>query len=89
MPNLAAKANTVPEFHSYEEAHRGSMRRYMEEQGLLDFYVEVMARHQADFKARARKAQVGIITIGCIGMTILAFTVLTVLLIIALQTLSG
>jgi hypothetical protein len=89
MPNIYAKTATVTEFRAYEEAHRGSMRRYMEEQGLLERYAEIIEQQKADFKARARKAQVGIITIGCIGMSILAFTVLTVMLIIALQLLSG
>ncbi len=64
------------------------MRRYMGEQGLLDRYNAILEEY-AHLQARTRRAQVNVITIGCIGMSAIAFMLLTVLLIIALKTLSG
>jgi hypothetical protein len=96
MPNRTVPSGNWPDFHAYEEAHRGSMKRLMGDQGLLDRYNEMVgltARPQEDEpkelsdadKARARRAQANVMIIGCAGLTAIAFMVLTVLLIIALQ----
>ena len=85
-PNLTAKAKTRTAFEVYEKAHRGAMRRYMEEQGLTAMYEEIAERQRA-VQAKTKRAQLGVVVIGCVGMSLLAFMVLTVLLIIALQSL--
>ncbi len=85
-PNL-----TVPkgeDFAVYEQAHRGSMRRLMESQGLGDRYeaiIQAQVQHEKARKARATHAQTNIFLMGCVGMSLLAFMVLTVLLVIALK----
>ena len=88
-PNLS-----VPKegFAAYEEAHRGSMRRLMEQQGILDRYNAIIAAQveralSPEEKARARRAQQQVLIIGCAGMGLIAIMVLTVLLIIALRLL--
>lgn len=88
-PNLNVPADTWPD---YEKAQRGSMRRLMQAQGLLDRYNAVVEGQQRLYieqqearKARARSAQRSIVIIGCAGMALILILVLTVLLIIALK----
>jgi len=73
-----------PNFDAYEQEHRGSMRRLMESQGLLDRYNDIIEA-QRESTAKARRAQASVFIIGCAGMAAIAFMVLTVLLIIALR----
>ncbi len=86
-PNLSVPASG---FQEYEIAQRGSMRRLMESQGLLDRYNAVIAtqgaRQLTDAeKARARHAQQQVMMIGCAGIGFIVFMMLTVMLIIALR----
>lgn len=88
-PNLSVPRDG---FAAYEEAHRGSMRRLMEGQGLLDRYGAIIAAQAPrqltdEEKARASRAQQQIIVMGCAGMALIVAMVLTVLLIIALKLL--
>lgn len=93
-PNLTVPLGSRPDFHAYEEAQRGSMKRLMGGQGLLDKYNEMVSEasrlqepkelSEAD-KARAKRAQASVFMIGCAGMAAIAFMLLTVLLIIALR----
>jgi hypothetical protein len=89
-PNLTVSAAQWPDFAEYERAHRGSMKRLMGDQGLLERYDAIVAaqsepaRTPAD-RAQARRAQAGVLIIGCVGMSLIAFMVLTVLLIMALR----
>jgi len=90
-PNLTVPADTWAE---YERTQRGSMRRLMQSQGLLDRYnaaVEGQQRlsveQQEARKARARSAQRSILIMGCSGMGVIIILVLTVLLLIALKML--
>lgn len=88
-PNLTVPAGTWPE---YEKTQRGSMRRVMQAQGLLDRYNAAVEGQQRSYieqqealRARARSAQRSILIIGCAGMALILILVLTVLLIIALK----
>jgi hypothetical protein len=88
-PNRSVPAAT---WADYEVARRGSMQRLMEAQGLLDKYsviAEAQQRaymeQQATRKARAKSAQRSVLLIGCAGMTLIVFMLLTVLLIIAIK----
>jgi hypothetical protein len=93
-PNLTVPSGNWPDFHAYEEAHRGSMKRLMGGEGLLDRYNEMVGAaakpqeprelSEAD-KARAKRAQASVMMIGCVGLAVIAFMVLTVLLIIAVR----
>jgi hypothetical protein len=93
-PNLSVPSGNWPDFHAYEEAHRGSMKRHMGGQGLLDTYNEMVSgeRRSQEPKelteaqqAKAKRAQANVMIIGCVGMAAIAFMILTVLLIIAFQ----
>lgn len=86
-PNLTAPSGNRLDFKAYEQAQQGSMKRLMEAQGLGDRYNAIVEAQQAR-KANARRAQASVIIIGCIGMSAIAFMLLTVLLIIAVK-LSG
>ena len=86
-PNLSVLASG---FQEYEIGRRGSMRRLMENQGLLDRYNAIIAAQgarqlTAEEKARARRAQQQVMVIGCAGMGLIALMVLTVLLLIAFK----
>src|SRR5207253_9690283 len=90
-PNLNVPASAWPE---YEKAQRGSMKRLMQAQGLLDRYNAAVEGQQRSYieqqeahKARARSAQRSIVMMGCAGMGLILILVLTVLLIIALKML--
>jgi hypothetical protein len=89
MPNRSVPAAN---WAGYEAEQRGSMRRLMEAEGLLDKYsviAEAQQRaymeQQAARKARAKSAQRSVLIIGCAGMTFIVFMMLTVLLIIAIK----
>jgi hypothetical protein len=89
MPNRAVPAAAWPD---YELARRGSMRRFMEAQNLLDRYslvAEVQQRlyleQQAARKVKARSGQRSVLLIGCAGMSLILLMMLTVLLVIALR----
>lgn len=89
MPSYTANLS-VPsnDFRSYEVAHRGSMKRLMEAQGLGERYnstVEAQRRIEAERKARARRAQSSIVLMGCMGLALIGVMVLTVAIIILLM----
>jgi hypothetical protein len=91
MPNRSVPAAT---WADYEPAQRGSMRRLMQAQGLLDRYSLVAEAAQRAYveqqqarEARARSAQRSVLLVGCAGMALIAFMMLTVLLIIAIKLL--
>ena len=86
-PNLSVPASG---FQEYEIVRRGSMRRLMEAQGRLDRYDAIIAAQGArqlsdEEKARARRAQQQVIAIGCAGIGLIVFMMLTVMLLIALK----
>ena len=83
-PGRIVNRSEWPDFDAYEREHRGSMRRLMESQGLLDRYNAIIEA-QLEVAARARRGQTNVLIIGCAGMAAIAFMVLTVLLIIALM----
>jgi hypothetical protein len=90
-PNRSVPVKSASELKQYEQTTRGSMRALMEKEGLLDRYnalVEQAEKEAAIEKTRIRSAQTRILTIGCVGISILVFMVLTVLLIIALKMLT-
>ena len=87
-PNLKV---TAEGFEAYDETHRGSMRRLMEEQGLLDRYDALLegrvARRELteEEKVRAKGEQRSVMIIGCAGIAFLVMMALTVTLIIFLK----
>lgn len=84
-PNLSVSRG---DFAAHEEALRGSMRRLMQAQGLQERYddiIEAQKGHERALKARVKRAQTGVVLIGCMAMSLLAFMVLTVMLIIFLR----
>lgn len=93
-PGLSIKAKTMREVGEYEQRTRGSMRVLLESKGQLDLYERMLqadATHvlprTTEEQARARKAQIRVLTIGCIGISIIVFMALTVLLIAAVKLL--
>ena len=91
MPNRSVPAAT---WADYEPAQRGSMRRLMQAQGLLDRYSLVAEAAQRAYveqqqarEARARSAQRSVLLVGCAGMALIALMMLTVFLIIAIKLL--
>jgi hypothetical protein len=83
-----------PDFDAYERERRGSMRLLMESQGLLERYISILQAQGAApegegvrpvDKAKVKRAQVNVLVIGCVGLSLIAFMVLTVLLIIGLR----
>ncbi len=103
MPDYTADRTapiaTLRELEDYAGKHRGSMWRLMEARGLGDRYLAVVAaqprRGAAPVEgadkpvdpARARRAQMNVMIIGCAGIGAIIFMALTVLLIVALKTL--
>jgi hypothetical protein len=90
--NRSVPIRTKSDFLAYEQAHRGSMRRLMESQGLTDHYARVVQANEQyarERRARAASGQMTVILIGCAGMALIAFMMLTVFLIIALQVSNG
>ncbi len=100
-PDRSAPAKTRPELTAYAGEHIGSMRRLMEARGLGDKYEAIIAGQPPPRAAsreatapgkpvdstQARGAQTRIMLIGCVGIMIIVFMMLTVLLIIVLKTL--
>lgn len=86
--NRSAPCRTLEELGHYEVAHRWHMKRLMYERGMGERYEEIVTaqeEHERAYKARARRGQTSVLTIGCAGMALLAFMILTVLLIIAIK----
>lgn len=79
------------DFAEYDRAHRGSMRRLMEEQGLLDRYEALLAGTVAkrelteEQKASMKSAQRSVMVLGCTGIAFILIMMLTVLLVIAIK----
>ena len=91
VPNYTAN-RSIPftnweEFDAYAKAHEGSMRRVMEKAGLGERYNNILEEVAAR-KAQVRRGQAGVVTLGCIGLSAIAFMALTVLLVIGLRLLS-
>ena len=91
VPNYTAN-RSIPftnweDFDAYAKAHEGSMRRVMEKEGLGERYNTILEEAAAR-KAQVRRGQAGVVTLGCIGLSAIAFMALTVLLIIGLSLLS-
>ena len=89
MPNRSVPAAT---WAGYEPGQRGSMRRLMQSQGLLDRYSVAAEAAQRAYveqlqtrEARARRAQRSVLLVGCAGMALIALMMLTVFLIIAIK----
>jgi hypothetical protein len=90
-PNLSVSREG---FEVYEEAQRGSMRRLMEQQGLLERYDAIVAAQgqrvlTPEEKARAQRAQQQVLIMGCAGIGLIGVMVLIVLLIMAVKLLQG
>ncbi|MDQ6693223.1 MAG: hypothetical protein M3014_02205 [Chloroflexota bacterium] len=101
--NLSVGIRTSPALREYAQQHAGSMRALMDAQGLGEAYRALLdAQHPTETtedatgtregkpvdRAKARRAQMNMMIIGCVGMGAILFMVLTVLLIIALKSLS-
>jgi len=91
VPNYTAN-RSIPftnwaDFNVYVKAHKGSMRQVMEKEGLGERYNTILEEAAAR-KARAKRGQAGVLTMGCIGLSAIAFMALTVLLIIGLRLLN-
>ena len=71
-------------FTRYMTAHQGSMQHVMEAAGQGERYNLILEEATAR-KAQAKRGQAQIITMGCIGLSLIAFMALTVLLIIGLR----
>jgi|FLYN01.1.fsa_nt_gi hypothetical protein len=86
--NRTAPARTKAELQAYELAHRGSMRRLMQAQGLGARYealVQASEQYAQERRERARRGQMHVALIGCAGMALIALMMLTVLLVIAVR----
>lgn len=84
-PNLSVPLKTLAAFEPYEAAHRGSMRRLMEAQGLGDRYASILADYEQyliERKARIKHGQTRVLILGCAGLGFILLMVLTVLVII-------
>ena len=91
VPNYTAN-RSIPftnweDFNAYTKAHEGSMRQVMEKAGLGDRYKTILEEVAAR-KAQVKRGQAGVLTMGCIGLSAIAFMDLTVLLIIGIRLLS-
>jgi hypothetical protein len=87
-PNLSLPIKTVPDFETFEQAHRGSMRRLMESQGVGDRYSSILSDYEqylAERKARIKRGQTRVLVMGCAGMGVILAMMLSVLLIILLR----
>jgi hypothetical protein len=87
-PNLSVPIKTIPDFETFEQEHRGSMRRLMESQGLGDRYAAILSDYEqylAERKARIKRGQTRVLVMGCAGMGVILAMMLSVLLIILLR----
>lgn len=83
-----APVHTLTQLRAYQMAHRGSLRRLMQAQGLGERYealVQASEQYARERRERARRGQMRVVLLGCAGMALIAFMMLTVLLVIAIR----
>ena len=85
--NRSIPFTSSDDFNSYVKAHEGSMRQVMETAGQGERYNTILEEATAR-KVQARRGQAQVLTMGCIGLSLIAFMALTVLLIIGLRLMS-
>ena len=69
---------------SHIKANEGSMRQVMDKAGQSERY-HLILEQAAARKVQVKRGQAQVITMGCIGLSLIAFMALTVLLIIGLR----
>jgi len=87
-PNLSIPLKSLPELEAYDLEQRGSMRRFMETQGLGERYdtlVRDYDQYLAERKTRIKRGQTQVMIMGCAGIGLILVMMASVFVVIFLQ----